>query len=128
MARVGGAAGEDDHPLTAVRPLREADHGVVGAAADHQRFDAREEAAIAVVLAVKGIEPIEAAVGAGDEALEADSDEDGDLDGHGSSPGPGDNELNALSRIPEPPESPGPPRLTNQDYPNARRFPRSARD
>src|SRR5260370_28430849 len=87
MARVGGAAGEDDPPLPAVRPLREADHGVVGAAADHQRFDAREEAAIAVVIAVKGIEPIEAAVGAGDEAIEADSDEDGELDGHGSSRG-----------------------------------------
>src|SRR5260370_41194976 len=84
MARVGGAAGEDDPPLPAVRPLREADHGVVGAAADHQRFDAPEEAAIAVGLAVEGIEPIEAAVGAGDEAIEADSEEEGGLNRHGS--------------------------------------------
>src|SRR5215472_2588467 len=85
VARLGRATGADDHPLAAVRPLRKTKHGIVCSAADYHRVDAGEEVTIAVVLAVKRLEPVEAAVRPGDEAVEADANEDGEAHIHRSS-------------------------------------------
>src|SRR5262249_29416827 len=76
VRRACGTSGEDNDPLVAVRPGGKAEHRLVGAAANHQGVDAREKRAIAVVLAVKGIEPVNAAVLPSDEAIDAGRNED----------------------------------------------------
>jgi hypothetical protein len=53
--------------------------GLERVAADDQRIDRGDEGLIAVLFPAAGRQPIEAAVGTGDEAVEAGGDEDGCL-------------------------------------------------
>src|SRR6267154_3496417 len=82
MRRGQRASRADDYALLSIGPFREGEHRVVGAAPDHQRVDAGEEGRVAVLLVVERSEPVDAAVGPGDVAIEAHGAEDGEPDLH----------------------------------------------
>ncbi len=78
-------AGEYLAGLARIRPVAEAAHDIVGAAAHQQAVDALVEALVAVVVAALGetVEPVDAAVGAGDETVQAGGDVVGQVRFHG---------------------------------------------
>jgi hypothetical protein len=71
---------QDDHRLDSVEPLVESSNHVEGVAPHDERIDRVEELAIALITlpgALDGREPVEPAIFAGDEAVEAGGDVDG---------------------------------------------------
>ena len=78
-------AGEYLAGFARIRPVAEAAHDIVGAAAHQQAVDALVEALVAVVVAALGetVEPVDAAVGAGDETVQAGGDVVGQVRFHG---------------------------------------------
>jgi hypothetical protein len=71
---IQGMAAQDHDALAAVGPLAEREHRLVRLPPDHDRVDAGDELVVAVGLGVRG-QPVEIAVQARDEAVNARADE-----------------------------------------------------